>query len=154
MTGYELEDEFISRTEKNLRTIEKLSRQGESVYEVTQLINSLLGLLVFPREVFLDNIPRISRENMEKEGWPLPDERIGQVRHLRELVKNLRNGVAHCNIELITNGSEIDGIQFKNYDLRDKEKTNPLWIGIYRLDQLRRFVDMFLSRISKNKPLR
>ena len=86
---------------------------------------------------------------MIKEDWPLPDEQISQVQYLRELVRNMRNAVAHFNIELITHGNEIEGIIFKDYALQDKDKTNPLWIGVYRVDQLRRFVDKFLASISK-----
>lgn len=82
-------------------------------------------------------------------GWPLPIEQIGQIPDLRELVKKLRNGVAHCNIKFTTSGNNIEGIEFKNFALQDKYKTNPLWIGVYRVDQLRRFVDMFLACISK-----
>jgi len=154
MSDYELEDEFISRTEKNLRAIEKLSQEGESVYEVTQLINSLLGLLVYPKENFFEEIPEITRETMIKQGWPLPDEEISQIQNLRKLVKNMRNAVAHFNVELITDKNEIEGIRFKNYRTYDKDREKPLWIGEYRLEPLKRFVDMFLARISKNKPLR
>lgn len=150
MTGYELEDEFISRTEKNLRAIENLRQEGESVYEVTQLINSLLGLLVYPRERFFETIPDITQETMIKEGWPLPYEENSQIQHLRELVINMRNAVAHFNIEFIAVKNEIKGIRFKNYGTRDMNRINPLWIGEYRLEPLKRFVDMFLARISKN----
>lgn len=40
------------RTQKNLEFIEKTKRDSPfiEVFEVTQLINSLLGLLVFPKE--------------------------------------------------------------------------------------------------------
>jgi hypothetical protein len=154
MSGYELEDEFISRTEKNLRAIEKLSQKGESVYEVTQLINSLLGLLVYPRENFFDEIPEITREAMIKQGWPLPDEEISQIQNLRKLVKNMRNAVAHFDIEFIADNNEIVGIRFKNEGALDEgSKTQP-WIGEYRLEALKSFVDMFLDHISKNKPLK
>jgi len=149
MTGYELEDEFILRTEKNLRTIENLHAQGENVYEVTQLINSLLGLLVFPREVFLNHIPRISRETMIRRGWPLPLEPVGQVRDLRELVIKLRNGIAHCNIKFMTSGKVIEGIEFKYYPMRAVDKTNPAWIGVYRVDQLRQFVNFLLTELAR-----
>ncbi|GAA5343239.1 MAG: hypothetical protein canaca05_07390 [Anaerolineaceae bacterium] len=154
MSDYKLEDEFISRTEKNLRAIEKLSREGESVYEVTQLINSLLGLLVYPKENFFDEIPEITRETMINQGWPLPDEEISQIQNLRDLVKNMRNAVAHINIEFSANKNEIEGIRFKNYAIHDKDRENPLWIGEYRLEPLKSFVDMFLDHISKNKPLK
>lgn len=154
MSNYKLEDEFISRTEKNLRAIEKLSREGESVYEVTQLINSLLGLLVYPKENFFEEIPEITRETMIKQGWPLPDEEISQIQNLRELVKNMRNAVAHINIEFSANKNEIEGIRFKKYAIHDKDRENPRWIGVYKLEPLKKFVNMFLARLSKNKPLR
>lgn len=154
MSDYKLEEEFISRTEKNLRAIEKLSQDGESVYEVTQLINSLLGLLVYPREKFFDEIPEITRETMINQGWPLPDEEISQIQNLRDLVKNMRNAVAHLNIDFIADNNEIVGIRFKNYCPCDKDREKPLWIGVYRLEPLKKFVNMLLARISKNKPLR
>ena len=154
MSGYELEDEFISRTEKNLRAIEKLSQEGESVYEVTQLINSLLGLLVYPRERFFETIPDITQETMINEGWPLPSGENAQVSGLKELIRYMRNAVAHFNIEFITDKNEIEGIRFKNYDFRDEGRKKPLWIGVYKLEPLKKFVNMFLARLSKNKPLR
>lgn len=153
MSNYKLEDEFISRTEKNLRAIEKLSREGESVYEVTQLINSLLGLLVLPKERF-KTIPEITQETMIKEGWPLPTGENAQVSGLKQLIRYMRNAVAHLNIEFIADNNEIVGIRFKNYATRDEGRKIPLWIGEYRLESLEKFVDMFLDHISKNKPLR
>lgn len=153
MTSYELEDEFISRTEKNLRAIEKLSREGESVYEVTQLINSLLGLLVYPNER-LKKIPEITWETMIKQEWPLPTGENAQVSGLKQLIRYMRNAVAHFDIEFIADNNEIVGIRFKNEGALDEgSKTRP-WIGEYRLEALKSFVDMFLDHISKNKPLK
>ena len=54
--------DFARRTKKNLEFIEhsltrdRLNSEND-VYEVTQLINSLLGLLVFPQQKFYDAIP-------------------------------------------------------------------------------------------------
>ena len=46
--------DFASRTQKNLTTIEQIaldqSDEEPQVYEVTQLINSLLGLLIIPQQ--------------------------------------------------------------------------------------------------------
>jgi len=153
MSGYELEDEFISRTEKNLRAIEKLSQKGESVYEVTQLINSLLGLVVYPKER-LKKIPEITWETMIEQEWPLPTGENAQVSGLKQLIRYMRNAVAHFDIEFIADNNEIVGIRFKNEGALDEgQKTQP-WIGEYRLEALKSFVDMFLDHISKNKPLK
>ena len=50
--------DFAERTRKNLRAIEDLQAKGGEAYEVTQLVNSMLGLLVFPRERFSIKFPR------------------------------------------------------------------------------------------------
>ena len=154
MSGYELEDEFISRTEKNLRAIEKLSQKGESVYEVTQLINSLLGLLVYPRERFFETIPEITWETMIEQEWPLPTGENAQVSGLKQLIRYMRNAVAHFDIEFIADNNEIVGIRFKNEGAIDEDSKTQPWIGEYRLEALKSFVDMFLDHISKNKPLK
>lgn len=49
---------FAGRTLKNLAVIKKHHETGDvEVYEVTQLINSALGLVVMPRKRFLNEIP-------------------------------------------------------------------------------------------------
>jgi HEPN pEK499 p136 len=62
--------DFAERTRKNLRTINDLKAKGVEVYEVTQLVNSMLGLLVFPRENFIDQVPQTSLSELEADGWP------------------------------------------------------------------------------------
>ena len=42
--------DFAKRTLANLNIIEQEIRENKDAYEVTQLINSLLGLIVFPFE--------------------------------------------------------------------------------------------------------
>jgi len=59
---------------------------------------------------------------MIKQGWPLPDEEISQIQNLRKLVKNMKNAVAHINIEFSANKNEIEGIRFKNYLPHDKDR--------------------------------
>lgn len=41
--------DFAERTRKNLKAIERLLADNQDVYETTQLVDSMLGLLVFPR---------------------------------------------------------------------------------------------------------
>ncbi len=42
--------DFAERTRAKLRAIEQLEAEGRDVYEVTQLVNSTLGHLVFPQQ--------------------------------------------------------------------------------------------------------
>jgi hypothetical protein len=108
--------------------------------------------LVYPREKFFEDIQDITQETMIKDGWPLPSGENAQVSGLKQLIRYMRNAVAHLNIEFIADNNGIEGIRFKNYLPRDKNREK--WIGEYRLEPLKRFVDMFLAHISKNKPLK
>jgi hypothetical protein len=48
--------DFARRTRANLEFIESAKRPD--VFEVTQLFNSMLGLLVFPQQSYIDRIPK------------------------------------------------------------------------------------------------
>ena len=68
---YDEEDvvrDFGERTKRNLCVIEHLREQGCEVYETTQLINSMLGLLVFPREEYLSRIPKTTFTELVRAG--------------------------------------------------------------------------------------
>ena len=109
--------DFSERTKKNLKAIQHLHAQGVEVYETTQLINSMLGLLVFPREEFINRIPRAPFEDLARAGWPSPRVRDGfaQPRDLRELIRYLRNAIAHFNIEfLVDDHRQIRGLRVYN----------------------------------------
>ena len=92
--------DFAERTRLNLRAIERLETDGHDVYEVTQLVNSTLGLLVFPQQEFVDRIPETPLTELVRDGWPVPTVRRGadRVNNLNQLIRYLRNAIAHFNI--------------------------------------------------------
>jgi hypothetical protein len=96
--------DFAERTQANLLAIEKLREGGAAVYQTTQIVNSMLGLLVFPREEFVTQIPETPFAELLQDGWPAP--RVGkgfpEVPNLRELIRYLRNPIAHFNIAFLT----------------------------------------------------
>jgi len=116
--------DFAERTRKNLTVIEALAKthlgqkHSEGVFEVTQLVNSLLGLLVFPQQEFFDKLPETKLADMGEPVWKNLNVGIwdrykwvgrGSKRTktgvmLDKTFKNLaiclRNGIAHCNVEL------------------------------------------------------
>lgn len=95
--------DFAIRTKKNLAIIEELHKNGVEAYETTQIVNSCLGLLVFPQQHFIERIPETPMEQLVKEGWPLPKitGQFHQVANLKELIRHLRNAIAHFNIQFI-----------------------------------------------------
>jgi hypothetical protein len=109
--------DFALRTRKNLRAIDELHSKGADVFEVTQLVNSTLGLLVFPQQRYVESIPEIPLDKLQQMGWPVPHTRRGfaQVAHLRELIRYLRNAIAHCNIKFLEDGeNQIRGLRVWN----------------------------------------
>jgi hypothetical protein len=137
--------DFAERTRKNLRTIEDLQAKGGEAYEVTQLVNSMLGLLVFPREKFFDQIPQTSLSDLEADGWPIPkvDGHFPQAKDLRELIRYLRNAIAHFNIEFI--GEKIQSVRVWN--TQHSKKTWQAEIGLEELRAIaERFTDLLLAK--------
>ena len=112
-------EDFARRTRENLRHIRKLKESGSEVYEVTALMNSMLGLLVFPQQRYIEKIPKITMEELFQQGWPIPSV-VGdyaQVSNLRQLVRHLRNAISHFNIQFFTdNTGQIAGLEVWNMD--------------------------------------
>ena len=115
-----LVQDFAYRTRKNLDALLYLKRtkpdNNIEVYEVTQLINSMLGLLVFPKERYFDKIPKTPLSELANQGWPISTvEGNYEVKDLQELVRYLRNAIVHCNLEFLSNEKkEITGLRVWN----------------------------------------
>src|SRR5580698_4097693 len=63
---------FAAKTRKNLDFIISSRANGADVHEVTQLMLSLLGLIVFPKEKGLDQRVESAKINtLAEQGWPL-----------------------------------------------------------------------------------
>jgi len=141
----ELVRDFASRTRQNLEYIEKQQQLGENVYEVTQLINSLLGLIVFPQQGTLERIPRTPLTDLESQGWPAIEITKGQseCQTLYDLVRYLRNGIAHFNLRFLANrNNQLIGIVIWNRRARDIT-----WEARLTVPQLRRIADLFIHTI-------
>lgn len=156
--------DFALRTRKNLEAIEALHRLDAGVFEVTQLINSMLGLLVFPQQEYVDSIPKIPLDELQRNGWPIP-RIVGsfqQVKDLNQLIRYLRNAVAHFNIQFVGDGeSNIKVLRLWNMAPVCKEKGKWMrgkdgkvieeknWEAELTVQQLRgiatRFIDLLLD---------
>lgn len=92
--------DFAQRTLHNLDHVQAQARTGdETVYPVTQLWNSLLGLIVLPRERDLGRIPKTPMAELWAAGWPKFTVQGPEPETLHQLVKSLRNAVAHFNVK-------------------------------------------------------
>jgi hypothetical protein len=153
MEYQQLVRDFAERTRINLAHIENSLSEGDDVYEVTQLVNSLLGLLVFPEQHYFHQIPETPLHELEKQGWP-KIKVVGEfppAKDLREQVRYLRNAIAHFNMKFLTNNnSEIVGICVWNQKTQGKIYiTN--WKAEIPLIDLRiivsKFIDLILEEV-------
>lgn len=78
-------------------------------YETTLLLNALVGLLFFPHERMRDLIPEIPVQALDEWGFNpgcivnAGDNKDIDNVDLRELVRRLRNAVAHCAVTPVPN---------------------------------------------------
>ncbi len=104
---------FALRTRKNLDFVLEASKRDEDVHTVTQLANSLLGLLVFLHEGPLDKqIRRMQMSHLESKGWPTWEFRAGSSKSLGDHLRHLRNAIAHRGIKFSTESRELKDVLF------------------------------------------
>jgi hypothetical protein len=159
--------DFARRTLQNLAYIRRLEEAQKdsgvsleclSAFPVTQQVNSLLGLIVFPKENYQKHIPKKTLAELVAEGWPslritrpypectaegkptaqrtkCDDPSCACIEHqftarelarcqanhrecetLAQLIRVLRNGVSHFNIEFRVDSEtrEINFIEISN----------------------------------------
>lgn len=131
----ELVKDFVNRTNKNLEFIEKRkfiekSQETEGkVYEFTQLVNSLFGLIIIPSELKHDKI-KDNNDNLidAKILTQLQENIIGDDYNnmeFKEILRRIRNALAHGNFEIKANDGKIIGIEFTDKHNGDKTDKNP-----------------------------
>ncbi|HMP06491.1 MAG TPA: HEPN family nuclease, partial [Lacipirellulaceae bacterium] len=96
------------------------------------------------RERSLQSIPNVSLEQLRRDGWPEPvlQGEVGSVNGLRDLMRVLRNSIAHFNIEFTEIDGEISGVRLSN---RDGGQTR--WQATLGLEDLEQITYRFAALI-------
>jgi hypothetical protein len=114
------------------RTLD-IARTYNGPYDATLLINCMLGLLVVPKEALIDKIPAAPFESLAEWGIkPGSIRSAGKCEYghehsptLRQLVRRMRNAVAHFKIEPFPSRGEVQGFSFKDRNGFDARITLP-----------------------------
>ena len=116
------EKEFAQRTLENLRHFTSSGDSNEEAplvkFEVTQLINSLLGTLVFLHEKGLSHLERTiedyggSVEILRKNPSSNPQWVKQPENSMPNVIKHMRNSLAHVHIEPFPEIGEVKGFIF------------------------------------------
>ena len=119
--------EIARRTERNLRYIKaEFDRMGEDspVHVVTQLVNSLLGLVILPREQYLELRNRSTKlRELTSQGWPEWKITKGKANTLAQLIRHVRNAAAHGLITFSSDSRYLHEVLITVKDSADKGKS-------------------------------
>ena len=141
--------EFARYTRSNLKCIESVKASGnQDVHPVTQLMLSLLGLIVFPWATnFKESVESLPLETVQGgEHWQMEK---GQRGTLGKFGKHLRNAVAHRRVEFSSDSGDFGEV---NITFRDKkqDKDAPInWVATIDAEHLRTFC-LDLIRLLEN----
>lgn len=135
--------ELAMRTIKNYNHIKALSEKqitidDNNAYEVTQLINSLLGIVVSIKEseLFDEELSRIQFNS----DWGCPTiSNKYKGKDTIEIIKHLRNATAHMNIvpHPSKKETEISTITFKSIN---SETETTVWSCVFTVEELEKFL--------------
>lgn len=159
--------DYTQRTLKNLEIIEKIANGDAHLYfpnssgeidieetqafEVTQLVNSMLGLIILPQQRYFDSIPETPLSELRD--WPKPlleGDKPEDLHTLKDLMRYIRNSIAHFNIEFLSSDDQrINGIKIWNLNRQGKKNWTAL-ISLYDLrDISEKFIELMLEKTSK-----
>jgi len=99
--------DFALRTKANLEFIEKAYQEGSpGVYNVTQLANSLLGMVIFLKDgQHLPNVPLNYLYHEEHMRVDFDDSQ--DCRKTNHFLRRFRNAIAHCRFEAFGSNDDI-----------------------------------------------
>lgn len=141
----DFERELAKRTYLNYLFIKEKKDENDNLFEVTQLINSLLGIIISVKEseIFDEEINKIVGTEIQRKDWGLPESKI-KSENLKDIVKHLRNAAAHLNITPLPNKPKevLTDIKFESYNSDSNEL---VWRAIFRIEQL----ELFLKKITE-----
>lgn len=146
---------FAQNTLANLKLIEDRFLGHPDFHPVTQLINSLLGLVVFTQEKnFIKYVAKQPLKELEEKGWPeiaiTKDESKRPTKTLGDLIWHLRNAVAHGRMIFSSDSRDLAEVTISLEDGPSKS-SEPCWKATMTAIQLRelclRMVDLLINVI-------
>jgi len=114
---------FIQRTRTNLELIEERYARDSKGHVVTQLVNSLLGIVVYPWEhQGLDHLKARQMSTIGLEGWPDEIMKLGEANTVEEFIHHMRNAVAHGRITFSSDSRDLEEVTLTFEDRKDRSK--------------------------------
>ena len=140
---------FIRRTRINLEIIESSYESNDEGHVVTQLANSLLGIVVYPWEhEGLGHLKSRKMSDIGLEGWPDQIMELGREKAntVEDFIHHLRNAVAHGRVKFSSDDRELAKVILTFEDCKNKDAP-PFWRARINAQQLRQFCDWLMKKI-------
>jgi hypothetical protein len=145
------------RSRKNLDFIYAHKRQGADVEEFTQLLNSMLGMLICLREEYFKGREVTWDRVQEYDLQPIPIEgevptrispRLQSSKTFSKLIGNLRHAFAHNCFELV--GNPITGVRAWNIPPGQVDSPeNRIWQAELSEHALLQIANLFIDYLEK-----
>jgi len=128
MSDYKNQEiDFITRTKKIIEQYHNFQFEGEEKFEVTLLLNCLVGLLILPQQHWFDSLPM---EIVSKKDWGIREDYIlsikeSETKNVKDIARHLRNSISHYNFKVFDDSTnKINSIIFEDFkDNKKEEKT-------------------------------
>jgi hypothetical protein len=157
--------EIAQRTRKNLEYIYRAKQNSENVEEFTQLLNSMLGMVISLREDYFKGshitwqyVEGLGLANwnhgLEIEGKApyFQSPNLQKINAFSQLITNLRHAFAHCCFDLIIdiNTKQITGITAWNVPPgKPKTVENRVWEADIMENELKSLAYLFIEYLEK-----
>lgn len=148
------EIDFINRTKAIIQQYDSFQIVEKEKYEVTLLLNCLIGLLILPQQHWFDSLPT---DLVSQKEWGINPSHIssikdGETKNIKVVARHLRNSIAHYEFKAFDNSSnQISSIKFMDKD----REGNVTFEAIFPLPNLRQFTtkltDTFTTEMNKQR---
>lgn len=155
--------EIAQRTRKNLEFIYAARQQGKDVEEFTQLVNSMLGMVISLREDYFKG-SHITWQDVKAMGlanWtPVlkiagktssnTSPNLQQINSFSQLITKLRHAFAHNCFELVSDNNLITGVKVWNVPTGSKNiPQNRVWEAEISETELKSLAYLFVEYLEK-----
>ena len=136
---------FAVHTRQNLEVIEECFGGSAAFHPVTQLVNSVLGLIVFLREREFDkHIAGLALDELVQKGWPQIEMSGERCETLGKFIYHLRNAVAHGRMRFSSDSRDLNRVTVSFEDCKHKTST-PYWDASISATELRQVCLKFIA---------
>lgn len=142
----DFEKEFVERT----KIIIESELRGDFYYEVTLLINCLLGLVSLPTEMTARKEIEFMEayiKKLEELGVKVDNIEKNEDKRRKQIFRTIKNAVSHFNMEVLNKYGDIDRVVFRDREYKDQPYHTELIFDVSQLKEIALFVaDKHLER--------